>query len=161
MRKDQVPYVGHLLTSDGLKPDPEKVRAVEAMQPPRNVKELRTFLGFIQYLGKFLPNLAAESAPLRQLLEKEVVWHWNKEQQQSFKTLKHMVTKSPVLGYYNPNKPVTLTVDASANGLGAVLLQENKPIAYASRALTIAQQKYAQIEKELLAIVYACQKFHQ
>ena len=161
VRKDQVPYVGHLLTSDGLKPDPEKVRAVEAMQPPRNVKELRTFLGFIQYLGKFLPNLAAESAPLRQLLEKEVVWHWNKEQQQSFKTLKHMVTKSPVLGYYNPNKPVTLTVDASANGLGAVLLQENKPIAYASRALTVAQQKYAQIEKELLAIVYACQKFHQ
>ena len=72
-----------------------------------------------------------------------------------------MVTKSPALGYYNPNKPVTLNVDASANGLGAVLLQENRPIAYASRALTVAQQKYAQIEKELLAIVYTCQKFHQ
>ena len=99
VRKDQVPYVGHLLTSEGLRPDPEQVRAVEAMQPPQNVKELRTFLGFIQYLGKFLPNLAAESAPPRKLLEKEVVWHWDKEQQQSFQTLKQMVTKSPVLGY--------------------------------------------------------------
>ena len=85
MRKDQVPYVGHLLTSERLRPDPEKVRAVEAMQPPQNVKELRTFLGFIQYLGTFLPNLAADSAPLRQLLEKEVVWHCDKE----LKVFKH------------------------------------------------------------------------
>jgi hypothetical protein len=95
------------------------------------------------------------------LLEKEVSWHWNQAQQKSFNKLKQMVSTTPVLGYYNPNKQVKLTVDASEKGLGAVLLQDDKPIAYASRALTLTQQKYAQIEKELLAIVYGCHKFHQ
>jgi hypothetical protein len=161
IRQQEVPYVGHLITSEGLKPDPEKVRAVLEMKAPQSVKELRTFLGFIQYLGKFLPNLSTESAPLRQLLEKEIAWHWNQEQEQSFNKLKQMISTAPVLGYFNPTKPVTLSVDASAKGIGAVILQEDKPIAYASRAMTTAQQKYAQIEKELLAIVYGCQKFHQ
>ena len=100
IQKDQVPYVGHLITSQGLKPDPEKIRAVKEMQQPQSVKELRTFLGFIQYLGKFLPNLATESASLRQLLEKEVSWHWNQAQQESFNKLKQMVSTTPVLGYY-------------------------------------------------------------
>jgi len=161
LRKDEVAYVGHVITKDGLKPDPEKVRAVVEMKPPQNLKELRTFLGFVQYLGKFLPNLATESAPLRQLLEKDVEWHWDDVKQQCFDKLKEMVTTTPVLSYYDPNKPVLLSVDASTSGLGAVLIQEGKPVAYASRALTPAQQKYAQIEKELLAIVYGCNKFHQ
>lgn len=65
------------MTSEGLKPDPEKIRALKEMPAPNNIKELRTFLGLVQYLGKFLPNLAQESAPLRQLLEKQVTWHWD------------------------------------------------------------------------------------
>ena len=161
LRKNEVAYVGHMITKDGLKPDPEKVRAVVEMKPPQSLKALRTFLGFIQYLGKFLPNLATESTSLRQLLEKDVEWHWNETHQQSFDKLKEMVTSTPVLRYYDPSKPVLLSVDASSTGLGAVLVQEGKPVAFASRALTPAQQKYAQIEKELLAIVYGCNKFHQ
>jgi len=145
-----------------LKPDPEKIRAVQEMQPPQNTKELKSFLGFIQYLAKFMPNMASESAPLREYLEKQVAWHWDQEQETSFQKLKQMLKSStPVLGYYDPSKPLTLSVDASSKGLGAVLFQDEKPLAYASQALTPAQQHYAQNEKETLAIVYGAQKFHQ
>ena len=161
IRKEAVPYIGHVLTKDGLIADPEKIRAVQEMRQPQNAKELRTFLGFMQYLAKFMPNMADVSSSLRQLLEKEVEWHWEKEQEESFQKLKLMASSTPVLGYYDPDKPVTLSVDASSKGLGAVVLQEDKPIAYASRALTSTQEKYAQIEKETLAIVYGVQKFHQ
>ena len=140
IRKEAVPYIGHVLTKDGLIADPEKIRAVQEMRQPQNAKELRTFLGFMQYLAKFMPNMADVSSPLRQLLEKEVEWHWEKEQEESFQKLKLMASSTPVLGYYDPDKPVTLSVDASSKGLGAVVLQEDKPIAYASRALTSTQE---------------------
>jgi len=160
-RKNRISYVGHVLTSEGVVPDPEKIRAVEAMNPPENKTELHTFLGFIAYLTKFIPNMSEVSAPLRLLLEKNTSWHWDEQQQSSFQKLKLMATNSPVLRYFDPKLPLTLSVDASQKGLGAVILQEGKPIAYASRALTTCQQRYAQIEKETLAIVYGCQKFHQ
>lgn len=86
-----------------------------------NVKELQTFLGFIQYLLKFLPSMSNVSTPLRQRLEKNVCWHWNNNNEHSFTKLKHMVTQTPVLGYFDVKKPLTFTVDASFNGLGAVL----------------------------------------
>ena len=160
-RKDSMSFVGHVFTSEGLKPDPEKIRAVESMTEPQNKQELQTFLGFIQYLGKFMPNMSEVSAPLRQLTENTVEWHWTEEHVDSFRRLKNMATHSPVLRYYDPDRPLTLSTDASSKGLGAVLLQGGQPIAYASRALTTAQQNYAQIEKETLAIVYGCEKFHQ
>ena len=161
IRQEEVPYVGHVLSKDGLKPDPEKIRAVQEMKPPQNTKELKTCLGFIQYLGKFMPNMATVSAPLRELLEKNIAWHWDQEQEASFERLKQMASSTPVLGYYDPSKPLTLSVDASSKGLGAVLLQDGKPLAYTSRALTPTQERYTQIEKETLAIVYGTQKFHQ
>ena len=161
IRKAEVSHIGHCITKEGLKPDPEKIRAVQEMQRPQNLKKLRTFLGFKQYLAKFMPSMANVSAPLRQLLEKNIEWHWDKEQEESFNALKSMASCTPVLGYYNHEKSITLSVDTSSKGLGAVILQEGKPIAYASRALTPTQERYAQIEKETLAIVYGAQKFHQ
>ena len=160
-RQNSVSYVGHILSLDGLKPDPEKVRAIKEMQKPENKKELMTFLGFINYLGKFIPNLSQKSAPLRLLLEKDIEWFWEKEQEDSFRALKDAVSSTPVLRYFDPTKTLTLSVDASSKGIGAVLLQENQPIAYGSRALTAPQQNYAQIDKEALAISYGCNKFHQ
>ena len=140
IKQEEVPYVGHVLSKEGLKPDPEKTRAVQAMKHPENTKELKTFLGFIQYLEKSMHNMAIISAPLRKLLEKNVVWHWDQDQEASFQKLKEMASSAPVLGYYDPSKPLTLSVDASSKGLGAVLLQDGKPLAYASRALTPAQE---------------------
>ena len=125
---------GPFINQRSLKPDPEKIRAVQEMTQPSNTKELKTFLGFIQYRAKFLPNMAEVSAPLRKLLEKNTAWHWEKQQEDSFQQLKRMATSAPVLSYYDAKKPVTLSVDASSKGRGAVLYQEEKPVAYASRA---------------------------
>ena len=161
IKQGHVPFVRHILSKEGLKPDPEKIRAVKEMKPPENDKELKTFLGFIQYLGKFMPNMATESAPLRELLEKNAAWHLDHLHEESFQMLKQMASSTPILGYYDPSKPLCLCVDASSKGLGAVLSQDEKPLACASRALTPTQQRYAQIEKETLATVYGVQKFHQ
>ncbi|PIK48181.1 hypothetical protein BSL78_14973 [Apostichopus japonicus] len=158
---DEVPYIGHILTSDGVKPDIKKVKAIQEMHPPTNITELKRFLGMVNYVAKFVDNLSAISEPLRVLLRKDTVWQWNEEQQKSFDALKVMITNAPILKYFDTNKPVTLSVDASKSGVGAVLLQENKPVAYASKTFTEAQTRYAQIEKELAAIVYGCEKFHQ
>ena len=160
IRRSELKYVGHLLTQDGVKPDPEKVRAVQSMNKPENKQELLTFLGFVQYLGKFMPRMSDVSAPLRKLTEKSVAWNWSKEHDVSFNALKAMASDAPVLRYFDPKLPLTLSVDASSKGIGAVILQEGQPIAYGSRALTTAQQNYAQIEKEALAVVYGCTKFH-
>ncbi|KFM78222.1 Retrovirus-related Pol polyprotein from transposon 17.6, partial [Stegodyphus mimosarum] len=149
------------LSENGLKPDFSKVEAIVKMPEPTDVPSLQRFLGMINYLAKFIPNLTTITAPLRQLLEKSVLWHWTEKHQKAFETFKELIAKAPVLKFYDVNKDVTLSVDASSEGLGAVLRQENQPIAYASRALTKSQKNYAQIEKELLAITFGCSKFHQ
>ena len=130
------------------------------MTPPTSKEALQCFLGMLTYLAKFIPNLSQIAAPLRALLEKDAEWQWHPEHLQSFSMLKHLASSAPVLAYFNPNQPVKLSVDASSKGLGAVLLQNDHPIAYASRALTDTQQRYTQIEKEMLAVVFGCTKFH-
>ena len=109
-RQTEVPYVGHLLTDQGVKPDRNKVKAVEQMSPPTNKQELMTFLGFIQYLAKFLPNLSQKSEKLRSLLKKDVCFEWDPDKQASFEELKNLVTKAPVLRYFDVQKQVTLTL---------------------------------------------------
>ena len=160
-RKKEVTYVGHVLSDTGVKIDYEKLRAVEQMTAPENKKELEHFLGFIQYLGKFLENMSEVSAPLRELLHKDIEWHWDMEQENSFQTLKKMCVNAPVLAYFDKDKPIVLSVDSSSKGMGAALLQEGKPVAYASCALTETQQMYSQIEKETLAIVFGCKKYSE
>ena len=97
---------------------------------------------------------------MRDLTKNDVAWHWDKPQQESFDNLKKVLTSTPVLKFYDLNKEVTISVDASSKGLGAVLLQDKQPVAFASRALTETQTRYAQIERELLAVLYGCEKFH-
>ena len=130
------------------------------MRTPANKEELQRFLGMTTYLSKFICSYSEVAAPLRVLLEKTTNWHWTEKQATAFRQLKTLVTNSPVLKFFDPSKPVTISVDASSNGIGAVLLQNQCPIAYASKSLTDTQQHYAQIEKEMLAIVFGCQKFH-
>lgn len=130
------------------------------MKPPTNKAELQRFLGMVTYLSKFIPRFSEISTSLRILLEKDTEWHWDTQQAQAFDKLKQMITSHPTLSYFDPAKPTKISADASSHGMGAVLLQDDHPIAYASRSLTPAQQNYAQIEKEMLAIVFRCNKFH-
>ncbi|KAK3107010.1 hypothetical protein FSP39_004902 [Pinctada imbricata] len=160
---DKVKYFGHILTSTGIEPDPDKVAAILHMPPPTNKAELQTMLGMMTYLSKFAPNLSSLTSPMRKLLAKDTVFVWDEPQQHALEKVKIVLTSSPgpILRYFDPSQPIVLQVDASKHGLGAALLQEGKPIAYASKSLTPSECDYAQIEKELFAIVFGCKRFHQ
>ena len=161
LREQEVPYIVDVLTPDSLKPDPSKVKAIVAMPNPSGKKALQRLLGMITYLAKFLANLSDVTEPLRRLLDRDVQWHWNDTHKKSWKQVKQLITREPVLKYFDPSKEVTLQCDASESGLGAVILQEGRPIAFSSRALKIIERNYAQIEKELLGIVHGCTRFDQ
>ena len=161
LRQQEVPFIGHILTREGLKPDPHKVEAIVGMPDPTDVQSLRRFLGMVNYLAKFLPRLSEETEVLRKLTEKDAEWCWLQSHTDAVAHVKEMIVSAPVLAYYDVNKPVVIQCDASQSGLGAALLQEERPVAYSSRVMTQTEQNYAQIEKELLAIVYACEKFDQ
>ncbi|KAL2080104.1 hypothetical protein ACEWY4_023897 [Coilia grayii] len=150
----------HLLTDQGIKPDPTKTAAVRLMTPPEDKHGIQRFLGMTNYLSKFIPGYSEITAALRQLLLQDAEWSWQEHHATAFNKLKELLMTRPVLQYFNVHQPVVLSADASQHGLGTVCLQNNKPVAFASRALTETETHYAQIEKELLALVYACQKFH-
>ena len=129
------------------------------MPPPTDIAGIQRLLGMTQYLSKFLPHLSDMTKPLRDLTQKNIAWIWDHPQEKALETLKTAVASTPVLRYYNLDEEVTLQCDASQCGLGAALMQKGQPVAYASRALTAAETRYAQIEKELLAIVFGCDHF--
>ena len=153
--------MGHLITADGVKADPAKVEAILDMPAPTDTKCLKRFIGMVNYLAKFLPLLLNMNEPLRRLEDKDVEWCWLEQHQQAYDTVKKSLAKVPVLRYYDVSKEVTIECDASDTGLGAVLMQDGQPVVFASRALTDTETRYAQIEKELLAIVWATNKFDQ
>ena len=105
--------------------------------------------------------MSTATAPLRALLQKNIEWQWGTEQQESFEKIKQLLVNSQCLAYFDVEKPVTIQVDACKDGLGAVLMQEGTPVSYASRAMTEAQKRYAMIEKELLAVAFGCERYHQ
>ena len=115
----------------------------------------------ITYLAKFLPNLSDVTEPLRRLLDKDVLWHWDATHENALNQVKQLITREPVLRYFDNAKEVTLQCDASESGLGATIMQEGQPVAFSSRALTSTERNYAQIEKELLSIVHGCTRFDQ
>ena len=160
LKKSEVRFLGHLLTANGVQADPEKIRAITEMPKPTDVKGVQRFLGLINYLSKFLPKMSELCEPLRVLTLRETEWCWLEAHNKVFQEIKLLVTNAPVLRYYDPREELTLQCDASEKGLGAALLQQGHPIAFASRALTACEMGYAPIEKELLAVVYGMERFH-
>ena len=160
-KQTEVPYIGQLLTSEGVKADPSKIEAVIRMERPTDVTGVQRIMGTVGYLTKFLPRLFEVSQPLRQLTKKGTEFLWDEVHDRAFSRIKEMVTASPLLKYYEREKDLVIQCDASKGGLGAALLQDGRPLAYASRALTAAERNYTQIEKELLAIVFSTERFHQ
>ena len=156
----EVKYMGNIVSESGLKPDVEKVRAITQLLLPQSKEELQRFLGMVNYFSQLIPNQSEITAPLRNLLKKDVMWIWSYEHTQALERLNQILSSQPVLKFYDTTKPVKLQVDASKSGLGACVLQDGHPIAYASRSLTQAEEHYAQIEKELLAVVFGCERFN-
>ena len=161
--KTSLTFLGHVIDADGIHPDPEKTRAIRELKTPTVVPELRRFLGMVNQLGKFTPNLAELTQPLRELLTKSRAWMWGPAQSTAFKQVKDEISKPSTLALYDPAAPTKISADASSYGLGAVLLQQSeghwKAVAFASRAMTDTERRYAQIEKEALATTWACEKF--
>jgi hypothetical protein len=155
----EVRYLGHIVSAKGLRPDPDKVQAIKDMPDPKDKLGIQRLLGSLNFLRGFIPDTAEITAPLRALLKDGTVWEWGDDQRLAMSQVKKLLTSEPLLQYFDVSKETTLQVDSSQSGLGAVLMQDQHPIAYASRALTETEQDWPQIDKELLAIVYGFEKF--
>ena len=150
-----IKYLGQVIDKTGVRPHPDKVHAILEMKPSTNTRELRQFLGMVNQLSKFSPFLADQSKPLRDLLSTKNQWIWEESQSIAFNKVKTAIGSSQVLGLY---------ADASSYGLGAVLQQHQKngelrPVAFISRSLSDTGKRYAQIEKEALALTWASKRF--
>ncbi|KAL0150485.1 hypothetical protein M9458_054302 [Cirrhinus mrigala] len=161
-----VEYLGHVIDASGLHTSPSKVKAIVDAPTPKNVSQLRSFLGLLNYYGRFIPNIATLLKPLHKLLCHENSWRWSTECQETFKRAKETLLKSKALTHFDPALPIQLACDASPYGVGAVLSHimpngQEKPIAFASRSLSKAETNYAQIECEELSIVFGVRKFYQ
>lgn len=156
-----VKFMGHEITADGMKSDPKKIESITKMPQPTDKQAVQRFLGMATYLSRYIPNYSEISAPLRELTRRENEFHWDPYVQgKSFDEIKRMIAMNAVLTYYDVDKPAIVQCDSSKNGLGGVLMQDGKIVECVSRSLTNTEQQYAQIEKELLAIVYTLERLH-
>ncbi|GFW30483.1 retrovirus-related Pol polyprotein from transposon 412 [Trichonephila clavipes] len=160
----EVNYLGHIISAEGVRTDPEKVSAVKNWKRPENLRELRSFLGLCTYYRKFVKGFSNIARPLHKLTESKQKFQWTKECEDSFLQLKEALTSSPILIYPQPDKPFILDTDASNESVGAVLSQEidgqERVVAYWSKCLSIPERNYCVTRKELLAIVKAIEHFH-
>ena len=139
---------------NGAHPDPEKCDNIKKRPAPKNVKELQQFLGLVQYMSPFIKNLSQNTEVLRKLLLKDSDWQWNECHEKAFQATKDLIHEKMTLKYFDPTKPTTLEVDSSLEGLGAALLQDGEPVAFASKSLSDCERRYANIEREMLAICF-------
>lgn len=154
-----VEYLGHVVSEHGISTDPKKTEAIRKWPKPRNITELRSFLGFCSYYRKFVHSFAAIAKPLHALTQKGNKFTWSEECQSAFEVLRDKLVKAPMLAHPDFTKPFILDTDASDMAMGAVLSQvqdgDERVISYASRCLTKAERKYCVTRKELLATVYS------
>ena len=159
-------YLGHRLDAEGIHPTNEKLLALQQAPIPTCVTELRSYVGLVHYYHKLLKNVSAVLKPLYELLQADTSWHWGLPQQRAFEASKALIQSSKVLVHYNARLPLVLSCDASAYGIGAVLSHRmsddsDRPIAFASRTLAPAEKRYAQLDREGLAILFGVTKFHK
>ena len=159
-KQREVEFFGETYTLDGQKPAQSKIKAIEEMPSPQCRRQVQSFIGMINYLSKFSTQLSDLAEPIRDLCKDKVPFNWGPEHESSFHLIKKEIVAAPILAYYNPEKPTVLQTNASCKGLGACLLQNQRPVYFASRALTETQKGYVAIELESLVVTWAMEKFH-
>ena len=161
--KKVLTWLGYEINQNGVKPIKDKTEAITKLKATTNTKELKSFLGSIQHLSKFLNNLSKKTDRMRRLLKKDTKWEWTKEINDDFEQLKKEITETPCLAHFDPKKENCITTDACNTGLGATLWQKEdenfRPIAFASRFLTDCERKYAINELELLGVLWGLEYF--
>lgn len=161
----EIDFLGYHISGQGISISREKLEAIEKLQPPKSAEAVRSLLGLVNFVHRHIPNMATITYPLNQLTRKGVDFEWKPIHQQAFDQLKMSLLNRNTLGFYDINDETFVIADGSPVGLGAVLIQKGKNdqyrlISYASKTLTSTEQKYAQTEREALALVWACEKFH-
>nr|XP_057937756.1 cytokine receptor family member b2 isoform X2 [Doryrhamphus excisus] len=160
----KVMFLGHIVTAQGIEADPGKIKAIMEMPTPKDTADVKRFVGMVNYVGKFSPRVAELTQPLRELLKADTAWEWGAAQQRAFDELRQELSSPTVLAQYCLNRETKVAADASSFGLGGVLSQKQptgdwRPVAFISRSMTNAERRYAQIEKEALALTWACERF--
>ncbi|KMQ83357.1 enzymatic polyprotein endonuclease reverse [Lasius niger] len=162
LRKEVI-YLGHIISENGIMPDPSKLAAIKNFPTPKRVKDIQSFIGLAGYYRKFIEDFSRIAKPLTKLTKKSEKFIWSAEQQNAFDALKEKLMTAPVLKYPDFSEEFNVTTDASDYAIGAVLSQgpvgNDRPVAYASRILSRAEQNYNTTEKELLAIIWAVKHF--
>lgn len=159
-RLPEVEYFGHKFSALGISPLDDRILAIKSLKNPTNKKTLQKFLGVVNYMRNFIPNLSEETAPLRELLKSHVIFSWTEAHSKCVQKIKDLIAETTVLTPFDDKKQIVIQTDASRDGLGCCLLQDNKPVIFSSRSLSDTEKRYSQIEKELLAITFACKKYH-
>ena len=162
LKRPRVSFFGAEYSVEGMHPS-LKIQGITKMTPPIDKQQLTSFIEMVTYMGNFMPHLSHHTEPLQTMLKQDLVFHWDQMANSSFQKIKDLMTKTVAqpLRYYDRTKPVVVQADVSGQrGLGTCLLQEGKPIAFASKSLTDTETRYANIERELLAIVFTCQRFN-
>jgi hypothetical protein len=151
----EIKFLGHTISQDGVSVDPEKVQEVMNWKPPTTVRQIRSFLGLAGYYRRFIPDFSRIAKPMTELLKKGVKYEWRQKCEDAFHTLRQHLTTAPVLAQPDNTKPFEVYCDAFGTGLGCVLMQDNRVIAYAFRALRPHEQNYPTHDLELAAVVHA------
>ena len=160
IRVKEIPFFGQIYNADGVRPDPERVEAIRELPSPDTKTELQEFLGIATYMSTYVPRLSHHTAVLRELLKSDVEFEWTPSHEEAFVRVKNILCEETILAYFDPAKPSIVQVDSSSRGLGAALIQDGKAIAFASKSLSDTERRYANIEREMLAVVYGCERFH-
>lgn len=161
----EIQFLGDIIGAKGISPNPKLVQGLLEMPVPKNKTDIQRMLGVINHFGKYVPHLSERTGLLRALIKSHSVFDWTENHASEWNSITQILSTAPVLAIFDPRKETKITCDASKDGVGAALLQCHgghwRPVAYASRALTQVEQRYAQIEKEALSILFGCDKFHQ
>ena len=164
--QNEVTYCGFVINGTGIQPMAKEVEEIKNAPEPKNINQLRAFLGILNYYHRFLPDVATLLEPHHKLLRQGIEWKWQEKQQTAFAQVKELLQSADLLVHFDPEKELILACDASNYGVGAVLSYKQvdgteRPIGYASRSLNNSERNYSTLEKEALAVIYGVKKFHQ